>query len=150
MNDFPLDIAPPFDFMPPSNYERERKLRLEANERARYLIRKHDLREPVAWTVAIGERGAGVPRRIGTSSGTVGGYIDRLIAQFGPGVAVWKPEAEREGELEEVSREEVFNYPSHLRAEWFAAAAENLEHVPGELRDAVRERDVAAEGGGSE
>lgn len=99
MNDFPLSTTPPFEFMKPENYDREAELRREANERARYFVRKHDLREPVAWTAAIAEQGAAVPRRIDSTEATVSGYLDDLEERFGFAATTWTPPEERTGPL---------------------------------------------------
>ena len=99
MTDLPLSTTPPFEFVSPEQYDRERELRREANERARYLARKHGLREPVAWTAAIAEQGAAVPRRIDSTPGTVGKYLDELEERFGVEATTWTPPEERTGPL---------------------------------------------------
>lgn len=100
MTDLPLSTEPPFEFVHPADYDDEADLRRDANERARYLVRVHDLRDPVAWSVAIAEQGAAVPRRIGSSSATVSGYLDDIEDRFGFEHTVWKPPAERTGPLD--------------------------------------------------
>ena len=99
MTDLPLSTTPPFEFVPPEQYDRERELRREANERARYLARKHGLRAPVAYTAAIAEQGAAVPRRIDSTAGTVGKYLDELEDRFGVAATTWTPPEERTGPL---------------------------------------------------
>ena len=99
MTDLPLSTTPPFEFIPPEQYDRERELRREANQRARYLARKHGLRDPVAYTAAIAEQGAAVPRRIDSTTGTVGKYLDELEDRFGTRAIMPKPLEERTGPL---------------------------------------------------
>jgi hypothetical protein len=99
MTDLPLSTTPPFEFIPPEQHDRERELREEANERARYLARKHGLRKPVAWTAAIAEQGAAAPRWIGSTTGTVGEYLDELEERFGVEATTWTPPEERTGPL---------------------------------------------------
>ena len=105
MTDLPLSTTPPFEFIPPEQYDRERELRAEANERARYLARKHGLRKPVAWTAAIAEQGAAVPRRIDSTAGTVGKYLDELEERFGTRAVMPKPPEERTGPLGDGGRD---------------------------------------------
>jgi hypothetical protein len=99
VTDLPLATEPPFAFVRPENYKDEAELRREANERARYLARVHDLRDPVAYTAAIAEQGAAVPQRIDSTSGTVGKYLDELEERFGFAATVWKPPEARTGPL---------------------------------------------------
>jgi hypothetical protein len=100
MTDLPLATEPPFDFISPERYESEVELRRNANERARYLARVHNLRDPVAWSVAIAEQGAAVPRRIGSSPSTVSGYPDDIEERFEFEHTVWKPPGDRIGPLD--------------------------------------------------
>lgn len=75
--------------------------RREVIERARYLERKHDLREPLAYTAAIAQLGAAVPRRIGAAESTVGEYLDELEERFGTQAIMPKQKQHRTGPLTE-------------------------------------------------
>lgn len=144
MSDLTLNTEPPFKFIRPERYEREQEIRDNANKRARYLARKYDFRDPVAWTLALAEQGASPQNRLDTTSGTVKKYLNRVAAQYGPAARFPKPEEER-GELTEITRSEVLNMSSGMREMWLDAASENLEHVPEELRDTVRDHDVGSD-----
>lgn len=81
--------------MPPGEQRRE------VHERARFFQRVHDLREPLAYAVAIAQLGAAVPKRLGATSGTVAGYLDEVEERFGEQAVTPKQKKHRTGPLDE-------------------------------------------------
>ena len=74
----------------------------EASQRAQFLERHHDLREPVALALAYRELGyshSGIARKIGVTAATVGKYMEEIAEEFGPEAVETKRPDEREGEL---------------------------------------------------
>jgi hypothetical protein len=117
----------------------DRNIEREARERGWYLERTSNLTDREAHTVAYSELGfsaSGTANRTGYGEGSIERYLERAAVKYGHEAIVPKTADERDGELVEVTREEVFEYPEGTREWWLATAADHPDMAP----DWARER----------
>ena len=105
----------------------------KAKERGRYLEATTDLRGPEAEAVAYSELGysnAGIAEKIDSTTSTVGEYLDRAIAQYGPEAAHARAEFVPERDLVEVTADQIAEWPSHYREVWRDAVESHPDRAP--------------------
>ena len=110
-------------------------LETRANERARYIEATTDLSSSEADAVAYSELGyseSGIAKQIDSTASTVGTYLDRVVAQYGPEAAHAKrpSELDRERDLSEVDRQQIAEWPEHYRETWQQAVERHPERSP--------------------
>jgi hypothetical protein len=113
----------------------------QAEKRARYLERTTCLDRRPCRAVAYAELGyadAGVAGEIDATAGTVGKYLRRAIARFGP-EAVYPAPVDERGDLEPVTVEDVLDWPDHY-VELFREAADEHPDVVAVPSDATTRR----------
>lgn len=105
----------------------------KAKERGRYLEATTDLRGPEADAVAYSELGysnAGIAEKIDTTESTVGEYLDRAIAQYGPEAAHARAEFDPKRDLDDVTAEQIADWPDHYRDVWRDAVESHPDRAP--------------------
>lgn len=118
----------------------DHNLEREARERGRYLKRTSDLTEREAHTVAYSELGfstSGTAKRTGYGKGSIERDLERAAVKYGHEAIEPKPDDERDGRLDEVTREDVFEYPEGTREWWVDAAREHRERAPDWAHDLI-------------
>ena len=104
-----------------------------AHERAQFLQRQTDLRPPEAEAVAWSElcySDAGIAKRIDTSASTVGDYLERAVAQYGPEAAHARASFDVQRSLQEVTDVEIGEWPAHYRETWRDALERHPARAP--------------------
>lgn len=104
-----------------------------AHERARYVEATTDLRGPEADAVAYSELGYsnhGIAKRIDSTTSTVGTYLQRVIAQYGPEAAHARAEFVPNRDLETVTADEIAEWPKHYRKVWGDAVEAQPDRAP--------------------
>ena len=125
-------------------------LQTRANERARYIEATTDLSGSEADAVAYSELGyseSGIATQIDSTASTVGTYLDRVVAQYGPEAAHAKRPSEigRERDLSEVVRGEIAQWPEHYRQTWQQAVERHPERSP--VSASITDDDLDRNGG---
>lgn len=90
----------------------------EATERARYFVREHDLRKPVALAAAWRQMGyspSGIAKRIETGESTVKKYVEAIEDEFGLQAVMPKIERNRTGPLGDGASETGVGPDEHER-----------------------------------
>jgi hypothetical protein len=110
-------------------------LETRANERARYIEATTDLSSSEADAVAYSELGyseSGIATQIDSTASTVGTYLDRVVAQYGPEAAhVCLPdEFAVDRDISEVVRGEIAQWPEHYRETWQQAVERHPDRSP--------------------
>ena len=108
-------------------------LETRANERARYIEATTDLRPPEADAVAYSELGFsndGIAKRIDATASTVGEYLQRAIAQYGPEAAHARADPQRDRDLDVVTDEQIAQWPPHYRDVWADAVEAHPDRAP--------------------
>ena len=104
-----------------------------ASRRAEYLEWTTVLSGREALAVAYSERGfsdAGIAKRIDSTEGTVGNYLDRAVAAFGPAVRHPRHDPEVKRDLEPVGLEDLADWRQHRREVWREAADRHPDFAP--------------------
>jgi hypothetical protein len=112
----------------------------EARERGRYLDATTDLAKREAHTVAYSELGfstSGTADRTEYGEGSIERYLERAAVKYGHEAIVPKTADDRDKELVEVTREDVFEYPEGTREWWVDAAREHRERAPDWAHDLI-------------
>jgi len=114
-----------------------------ANERARYIEATTELREPEADAVAYSELGfshAGIAKKIDATPSTVGDYLQRAIAQYGPEAAHARAQLQRDRDLDVVTDEQIAQWPPHYREVWRDAVESHPDRAPDAATPDVTDR----------
>jgi len=104
-----------------------------ANERARYIEATTDLRAAEANAIAYSELGysnAGIAKKIDATASTVGDYLQRAIAQYGPEAAHARADPQRDRDLVVVTDEQIAQWPPHYRDVWADAVEAHPDRAP--------------------
>ena len=112
------------------------------SRRAEYLEATTILSYREALAVAYSERGfsdAGVAKRIDSTEGTVGNYLDRAVAAFGPRVRHARVDPEIDRDLDRVTLEDLADWRLYRREVWREAADRFPDFAPGLDEQANRE-----------
>ena len=108
-------------------------LETRANERARYIEATTDLRAAEANAIAYSELGysnGGIAKKIDATASTVGEYLQRAIAQYGPEAAHARADLQRDRDLSVVTAEEITEWPTHYRDVWRDAVEAHPDRAP--------------------
>jgi len=126
-------------------------LETRANKRARYIEATTELSSSEADAVAYSELGyseSGIAKAIDSTASTVGTYLDRVVAEYGPEAAHAKrpSEIDRERDLSEVDRDEIAEWPEHYRTTWQQAVERHPDRSPSTAGIDEDDLDDAADG----
>jgi hypothetical protein len=105
----------------------------KAKERGRYIAATTALRDAEAEAIAYSELGfseAGIAKKIDSTTSTVGEYLDRAVAQYGPEIAHARADFDAERDFEEVTAEEISSWPTHYRETWRDAVDRHPDRAP--------------------
>ena len=108
-------------------------LETRANERARYIEATTDLRAAEANAIAYSELGysnGGIAKKIDATASTVGEYLQRAIAQYGPEAAHARADFQRDRDFDVVTAEQIAQWPSHYRDVWADAVEAHPDRAP--------------------
>ena len=104
-----------------------------AHERAQFLQRQTNLRAPEAEAVAWSElcySESGIAKKLDTSPSTVGAYLERAVAQYGPEAAHARASFDVQRSLSEVADDEIVSWPAHYRETWRQAVERHPDRAP--------------------
>ena len=113
-----------------------------ASRRAEYLERTTVLSNREALAVAYSEQGfsdSGIAKRIDATESTVGTYLDRAVAAFGPTARHPRHDPEVTRDLEPVDLEDLADWRQHRREVWQEAADRHPDFAPDIDEQANRE-----------
>jgi len=104
-----------------------------AHERAQFLQRQTDLRPNEAKALAWSElcySTSGIAKQIDSNPSTVGDYLDRAVAQYGPEAAYARASFDVQRSLSEVADDEIVSWPAHYRETWRQAVERHPDRAP--------------------
>jgi hypothetical protein len=113
-----------------------------ASRRAEYIERTTKLSNREALALAYSERGvsdSGIAKRIDSTEGTVGNYLDRAVAAFGPSTRHPRHDPEVTRDIEPVGLEDLADWRQHRREVWREAADRHPDFAPDLDEQANRE-----------
>lgn len=108
-------------------------LKTKAKERGRYVAATTDLRDAEAEAIAYSELGfseGGIAKKIDSTTSTVGEYLDRAVAQYGPEVAHARADFQPQRDFEEVTADRITEWPTHYRETWRDAVEAHPDRAP--------------------